>query len=334
MTVKGREPINPGLRCAMIEEMASIDLHWKKAIPEARDWLQSRVLVGVVGTLLIVETVALLRQAFIHWSVDRTGELVTLAKIVGISIAFSTLVFQLRAATFGGALSGGLICLVLLDGTSSSSGSLARSGLTPLALLFVLTFLSTRAGRRKKITAGLAEDRRGRSASQIIANLAVAALSVSSLGLVLVTRGRVYSGNMYYKTWIHPAMMLMCLAALVEATADTVSSEIGQAFGGDPVLIANLRRVKPGTDGAISVLGSLAGVFAGALVAISGGWAMHPNANATLTAFVAGICGLFFDSVLGATVERRGWLGNDLVNFTSTLFAAVLAATIYRFSVI
>jgi uncharacterized membrane protein len=29
--------------------------------------------------------------------------------------------------------------------------------------------------------------------------------------------------------------------------------------------------------------------------------------------------------VLGATVERWGWLGNDLVNFTSTLFAAALA---------
>jgi uncharacterized membrane protein len=47
----------------------------------------------------------------------------------------------------------------------------------------------------------------------------------------------------------------------------------------------------------------------------------------------AGICGLFFDSFLGATVERRGWIGNDLVNFASTLFAAALAAVVYRFLV-
>jgi len=38
--------------------------------------------------------------------------------------------------------------------------------------------------------------------------------------------------------------------------------------------------------------------------------------------------------LLGATVERRGWLGNDLVNFSSTLFAAVLAAVVYRFFVL
>jgi uncharacterized membrane protein len=41
---------------------------------------------------------------------------------------------------------------------------------------------------------------------------------------------------------------------------------------------------------------------------------------------MVGACaGLFFDSLLGATVERRGWLGNDLVNFCSTLFAALVA---------
>ena len=37
-----------------------------------------------------------------------------------------------------------------------------------------------------------------------------------------------------------------------------------------------------------------------------------------------GFVDYFFDSLLGATVERRGWLGNDLVNFASTVFAAML----------
>jgi uncharacterized membrane protein len=39
---------------------------------------------------------------------------------------------------------------------------------------------------------------------------------------------------------------------------------------------------------------------------------------------------LFFDSLLGATAERKGWIGNDLVNFTSTAFAAGVAALVYR----
>jgi uncharacterized protein (TIGR00297 family) len=320
----------------MGEEMQGVegDTGWRKAIPEGRDRLQSRVLAGVVGTVLILEMMAVLWQVYFHSGADRPSELALFAKIVGVSIAFSSLVLFLRAATLGGALSGGLICLLLLNGTSSPHHSLAQSGLPPLALLFVLTFLSTRAGRRKKTKAGLAEDRRGRTAAQIIANLAVAALSVSSLGFVLVTRGQVISGDWYYGTWVHPAMMVMCVTALVEATADTVSSEIGQAFGGNPVLIAGLHRVKPGTDGAISVLGTFAGVLAGALIAISGGWAAHLSQKATFVSLVAGLCGFFFDSVLGATVERRGWLGNDLVNFTSTLFAAVSAMVICRILVI
>ena len=320
----------------MGEEMQRVkgDTGRRKAIPEARDRLQSRALVWVVGILLAFETVIILQQVYFLWGTARSGELLTIAKVVGISLAFACLVFVLRAATLAGALSGGMICLILLNGTSSSRSAIVRSGLTPLALLFVLTFLATRAGRSKKAKAGLAEGRRGRSASQVIANLATAALSVSSFGFIFLTGGGVCWGARYYKTLVLPAMTLMCLAALVEATADTVSSEIGQAFGGDPVLIVGLRRVEPGTDGAVTVLGSGAGVVAGLLVGIVGGWAMHLSAGAVLIALGAGVCGLFFDSFLGATVERQGWLGNDLVNFTSTLFAAVLAAVLYRFFVL
>jgi uncharacterized protein (TIGR00297 family) len=275
-----------------------------------------------------------LQQIYFLWGTDRADELVLLAKVVGISIAFACLVFVLRAATPAGALSGGMICLILLNGTSSTQYTILRSGLTPLALLFVLTILSTRAGRRKKTRAGLAEDRRGRRAAQVIANLAIAALSVSSLAFAFVMGGKICCGTPYYKTWVFPAMTLMSLAALTEATADTVSSEIGQAFGGIPMMVLSFRRVEPGTDGAVTFVGSCAGVAAGALVVIAGGWAMHLSAKAMMIALGAGICGLFFDSLLGATVERRGWVGNDLVNFTSTLFTAVLAAAVYRLFVL
>jgi uncharacterized protein (TIGR00297 family) len=115
------------------------------------------------------------------------------------------------------------------------------------------------------------------------------------------------------------------LAALAEATADTVSSEIGQAFGGQPVMLTTMRRVDAGVDGAVSLLGTAAGVAAGAVVVLAGQWALRLTPKDAAVALAGGVAGLFFDSLLGATVERKGWLGNDLVNFASTLFAAGVA---------
>jgi len=37
------------------------------------------------------------------------------------------------------------------------------------------------------------------------------------------------------------------------------------------------------------------------------------------------VAGMFCDSLLGATLENRGKMGNDSVNFVSTVFAADLA---------
>jgi uncharacterized protein (TIGR00297 family) len=310
----------------MGEEMAGPG--WRKAIPEKRDRLQSRVLVGVVGVLLALETIAALQQPFM-WGEMKVPEHM-LAEIVAISVAFAVLVLSLRAATVAGALIGGIISFLLVRGTASSQSTIVRSGLAPLALLFVLTFLATRAGRVMNARVGLAEKRHGRSAAQVIANLSIAALAVSGLGFELVTGGGGCCGVGYYEVWVRPAMMIMCLAAMVEATADTVSSEIGQAFGGRPVMLMTMQRVDPGTDGGVTLLGSVTGIAGGVLVAAIGMWALRLSVPQAAIALVAGICGLFFDSVLGATVERRGWIGNDLVNFSSTVFAAGLAVGIYR----
>ena len=161
----------------------------------------------------------------------------------------------------------------------------------------------------------------------MIANLSVAGLSVSPLAGWLLVHGGV---PVLFAGWM---MKTICLAALVEATADTVSSEIGQAFGGQPVMITTLRRVAPGTDGGLTVLGSLAGVAAGILVTLAGVWAMQLQTASAWIALVGGVGGLFFDSLLGATLERRGWLENDMVNFTSTVFAGLVAAAAYLFFV-
>lgn len=283
---------------------------WTKPIPETRDRRQSTVLVVLVGAILLSAALPLVSSS-LH---PLQPGLWTLRAGI-VSLTFAVLVWALRAATPLAAFFGGLICLlVILETEQPQPFAELRSGLTPLITLFLLTFLATRAGKKKKIRMGLAEARRGRNAGQVLANLGAA-------GLVMVL-----SFGLHHS---HPQLVLvMLLGVLAEATADTISSELGAAFGGRPFLITTLRRVEPGTDGAVSLLGSAAGCLGAAIIAAAGAISMNLTIPQAFCAFAGGIAGLLFDSLLGATLERRGWLGNDWVNFLSTLAAAALAAAL------
>ena len=273
-------------------QRAGRDAHWGKAIPRARDRMQSLWLVVLMVPALILGAVG----SCFGMALSAQGGLPRFPVV--FSVAFAVLVWAMRSATLPAAGVGLLVCLTLsLRGSGSFFG---RPGLSALIVLFVLTFAATRYGRQKKESRGLAEARSGRRASQVVANLGVAAV-FAALG------------------WYGA-----CLAALAEATADTVSSEVGQAIGGPTWLITKFRRVPAGRDGGVSVAGTLAGLVGAGLVVLVGLPGLVSWRDGVVL-FVCACAGLAFDSVLGATVEERGWLGNDLVNFCSTLFAAGLA---------
>jgi uncharacterized protein (TIGR00297 family) len=240
---------------------------------------------------------------------------------LGLSLLLALVVLKLRAATPVGALTGAVITVSLMFSTANYPYHPWNSALPPVLAVSILAWTSTKVGRKKKEHLGTAEDRHGRSAAQVAANLGVAALV--SYWVVNSWLADTY--------WFSPGaiapipLLAPGLAALAEAAADTVSSEIGQVLGGQPRMITTLRAVDPGTDGAISPAGTLAGVIAAAIVAGIGTLAMHLDLETFWVASGGAVFGLIFDSVLGATLERRGWLNNDAVNFLSTASAAAFA---------
>ena len=277
-----------------------------KPVSASRDRKQSDLLTGAVGSLLVI------KLAVESWRLHAIGPFHKSFYLACIfSLLFAVLVWIIRSATAPAAAMGGVICMDLLlrqrDGFDAQN-----SAIFPLIVLFVLTFAATRFGRARKESLGIAERRTGRRASQVIANLGAAGL--------LAATGR-------QGLPISTLALAACVAALAEATADTVSSEVGQALAnshlGATILITSGRRVAPGTDGGISLAGTLAGILAAALVILASPFAY--TWGPALCIFAGAIAGLLFDSVLGATLERKGWLNNDLVNFASTLFAAAVA---------
>src|ERR1700743_3618937 len=100
----------------------------KKASPQARDRLQSRVLVAMVGGWLVLESLSALRA--MYQTSHKGSDFVRLnVEIVAISVAFALIVLRLRAATPVAAAFGGMICLILLWGTALPNYGLMRSGL-------------------------------------------------------------------------------------------------------------------------------------------------------------------------------------------------------------
>lgn len=255
-----------------------------------------------------------------HWGAQVPS---VAAWAIGLSAILAFATYNLRAATAGAALTGAAINANLMYATSTYRYEPWRTAVIPVLAVFLLAFAATRAGRAKKEQLGIAERRMGRSAAQVAANLGVAALVTNRL-----LEG--WAGTHGWGTHAGGVLFVLALAALAEAAADTVSSELGQVFGGRPRMITTLRPVEPGRDGAISVAGTLAGAVAAVVVAGAGALAVSGGISMFWVATVAGVAGLVFDSLLGATLEQAGMLNNDAVNFLSTVFAAVVAWGLMR----
>jgi uncharacterized protein (TIGR00297 family) len=174
-----------------------------------------------------------------------------------------------------------------------------------------MTWATTRLGYQRKLALGVAERKDGRTAWQILANLAVAALC-----------SVVYSAT-GSRVW-----MVATLAALAEAATDTVASEVGQYRGSRARMITTWEPVPAGTDGGITIVGSIAGLASGLVIAMIGSVGGMISPAQIWIPVAAGFAGMLIDSVLGATLQRRGWISNQGVNFVGTLVAAALAYAI------
>jgi uncharacterized protein (TIGR00297 family) len=223
-----------------------------------------------------------------------------------VAIGFAVIARTLGAVTDGGALVGVVVAFVLMLAAG-------LAGFLPLLTVFVITVLTTRWGYARKQQLGVAERGPGRTASQVLANLGAATLC--ALPAVWFPR---FTGM----------LMIGAMAALAEAAADTASSEIGEASARAAYMITDFREAPIGANGAISVAGTLAGCIAACLVAWVSAFFEVVSWNWTPLIALAGVAGMVLDSVLGATWERSGKMGNDGVNFVSTVFAADVALTV------
>lgn len=223
--------------------------------------------------------------------------------ITAITVLAGILTIYTKNLTTPAAVSGVLLANVLLYSAGIAS-------VVFMAAFFILGVLATHYRAGWKQQQGLAKKTdTTRSLGQVFANAGAA--GIISLAAVWFPSFRDYS-------------IAMVAATFAAATSDTLSSELGNATGRRYFHILSLKPTTPGDNGIISMEGIGWGILAsgviGLLYIVFEGWSHW----ATIIV-LAGFLGNLSDSVLGATLENKKMLSNNLVNFLSTLIAALIS---------
>jgi uncharacterized protein (TIGR00297 family) len=268
--------------------------------------LDDNLTVPLVGAVAIV----LLAPAE-WWRLASDAGLPRRAQLgLAINGAVAVLACLARSLDCPGALS------ALAIGTAITA-ALGLPGLAPMAAFFVIGSAATRSGHRSKAARGIAQERGGaRGWRNAWANGGVPAL-------LALLAGAAPEG-------LRGLLVVAYAGSLATAAADTCSSEIGKAYGRRTFLVTTFRSVPPGTDGAVSLVGTLGGLFAGVLVAVVGALASLYPWPAVAVVGLAGLLGSVAESVVGTVAQRRGWLDHHQLNALNTAIGAGVAALLAR----
>lgn len=218
------------------------------------------------------------------------------------------LAYRMRIADISAMLSATLLGVVIIISTDIKWYVI-------LLAFFLLGGLFTRYKYDFKKSRGIAESKGGvRGYKNVFSNSLVAlALAVA------------------YKVFPSYAMLLLpaYLGSIATATGDTLASEIGQTWKGEPIMITTFKKVRHGTDGGVTTLGEFA-AFAGAgAIALLSLMFLKNDVGLAFAVLAGGFIGTNIDSVLGATLQQRGYLSNNGVNLFATISGAIISAILY-----
>lgn len=198
-------------------------------------------------------------------------------------------------------------------------GSLGWAGYAVILFYFLVGSAVTRVGLAEKEAAGIAEKRSGARGPENVWGSALTG-ALCALGILAI---QLTDTNP--EPWV-PWLAIGYVASLATKLSDTCASEIGKAYGKRTFLITTLQPVPPGTEGAVSLEGTLAGLVGSILIALVGLLTgLIPPLGVGICA-IAAFIGTNLESVVGATLQDRlDWLTNELVNVFNTLVGAIAA---------
>ncbi|MGQ4646797.1 TIGR00297 family protein [Lyngbya aestuarii] len=192
-------------------------------------------------------------------------------------------------------------------------GTLGWPGYLVVLFYFLVGSSVTRLGITQKEAEGIAEKRSGARGPENVWGSALTG-ALCALGTILAAV---------------PAQQLLLLAyvaSFATKLSDTTASEVGKAYGKRTFLITTLQPVARGTEGAISLEGTLAGLVASVAIAFVGWGVGLIDLTGIVLCVLAAFVATNLESVIGATLQSEfDWMTNEVVNIINTLIGAIAA---------
>jgi len=264
-----------------------------------------RAVLGGRDDALMVEALGVAMTMFLFEELKYEVDLSILIAAVVIAFGFGYTSYHLRVADISGLFSGAMIGIILIVFAD------VRWFLIMLTF-FIIGAGATRYRYADKERFGVAQEHGGvRGYFNVFANGLVATGGAILYGI---------SGNL--------AFVALFMSSVASASADTAASEIG-VTGKTPYLITTFKPVPRGTNGGVTLRGEVAAILASIIVAAVA-WAMGvADPKLALVTLIAGFIGTNVDSLVGATLENSGRIGNSGTNLTATFFGGVAGMLLY-----
>lgn len=249
---------------------------------------------------------------FYTFSFSYTVDSLYLITVLAFAFVLGYLAYWVRIADISAMLSATLLGVIIIISSNIFWFFI-------LLVFFFLGSLFTRYKYNYKLIHGIAERKGGiRGYKNVFSN------SLAALSLAVAYR-------IFYPS--HDLLLLSAyLGSIATACGDTLASEIGETHKGEPRMITTFKKVQAGTDGAISCLGEGAALFGAGVIALLAVLLIPDIQNdfgVVIAVVAGGFIGTNIDSVLGATLQQKGYLSNNGVNLFATISGAIISGIIY-----
>jgi uncharacterized protein (TIGR00297 family) len=255
---------------------------------------------------LMIEGIGIAMTMWLIQELNYQADLQMVVAAVIVGFTFGYFAFRARTADLTGLFSAALVGIILVVFAD------VRWFIVMLAF-FILGSAATKYKYSYKKRIGVEQGQSGaRGYRNVFANGIVAAAAAVLFGV-----------------FQQPVFIVMYVGCVATAAADTLASEVG-VTGGIPRLITTLKPVPIGTNGGVTVTGEvvafLGGLAVSAVAVILG--IITPEMAVICT--LAGFVGTNLDSLVGATLENRGFLGNAGTNLLATLGGGIFAVIVFK----